>query len=335
MDSNNTLESIAKLTGVSRATVSRVVNNQKYVSEDIRKRVLDTISQAGYVPNAVAQSLASKRTGNIGVLVFVLDPYFLSNEVFFEIIQGIHEESLRSNYDLMLYSAGGMSHDICYKIIGKRMIDALIVMGEKINIELLRILHDSDLPIILIGKRDTKGMDIPYVCSDYEKGTYEAVSHLIHKGSRKIAVMLCFRDLLHEQEKLAGYKNALKDAGLRFDADLIIEGGAQRQKAFDETLALFERHPGIDGIFTASDFMAMGAIQAIQQTGRTVPDDIAVIGFDDVASAHLFTPALSTVRQDKRGLGVNAVKLYNTLKTDGVVEPVIIETSMILRDSTR
>jgi LacI family transcriptional regulator len=335
MDKKYTLESIAELAGVSRATVSRVINNQKYVKEDIRKKVMDTINSVGYVPNAVARSLVSKKTNNIGVLVFGLDPYFLSNQVYFEIIQGIHEEALKNNYDLMLYSTKGKSSDVCYKIIGKRMIDVLIVMGEKIDIELLKILYDSDLPIILIGKRDTKGMDIPYVCSNYERGAFTAVNYLINRGLKRIAIIQCFRELLHEQKKLTGYKIALQKAKIPIDEDLIIEGGAQQDIAYTEVLNLLEKHPDIDGIFAASDFMAMGAVQAIQHIGKSVPDDISVIGYDDIASAHIFSPALTTIRQDKRALGVNAVKLYNALMNQESVTPVILETELITRNTTK
>lgn len=335
MDKNYTLESIAELAGVSRATVSRVINNQKYVKEDIRKKVMDTINRVGYVPNAVAQSLASKRTNNIGVLVFGLDPYFLSNQVFFEIIQGIHEESLKNNYDLMLYSAQGKSNEICYKIIGKRMVDVLIVMGEKIDIELLQILYESDLSIILIGKRDIGDMDIPYVCSDYGRGAFTAVDYLVGKGLSKIAFLQCFKGLLHEQEKLDGYKRALRKSNILFDKDLVIEGGAQQDKAFDEVSKLLEKTPDIHGIFATSDLMAIGAIQAVQQMGKSVPDDISVVGFDDIASAHILSPALTTIRQDKRGLGENAVRIYNAIRNQEEVKSVVLDTKLIIRETTK
>jgi LacI family transcriptional regulator len=334
MPPKHNLKSIAKIAGVSKSTVSRVINQQRYVKPQIREKILTVIKRENYYPNGLARGLVSNRTNTIGIVVFGLDPLFLSNQLYYEIIQGIQKKALEFDIDLILYSPEKMAKDFCYKIIGRRNIDGLIIMGELIHIDYLRLFYKAQLPMVLIGKRHTQDLQIPYVCTDYTSGAYQATKYLLDLGCRDIVMMQCFRNLLHEKEKLEGYKKALKEKRIAFRPEFVLEGQAQQANAKEIIREALKEHAHIDGIFAANDLMAQGCIQEIQRVGLTVPGDISVIGFDDIITAKSFNPPLTTVRQDKMRLGGEALDILIEFLSSRTAKPRILPAELVVRETT-
>lgn len=335
----HTLESIAKLAGVSRGTVSRVINNQQGVKPIVRERVLQVIRETGYHPNAQARSLAGGRTENIGVVVFGNDPNFLSHHIFYEVLQGIQSHLTLNLYDLLLFANRSVMDREYWKRIGeKRKVDGLIVMGENIREEYLLYYHEKKLPFVLVGKRNFNQVPLFCVTSDYREGAYEGVTHLIEQGRKKIVFLRGNPDTYHEGEKLAGCQKAFDQAGLKMDLNLVINGQANQQAAYEQIKALIEQGIAFDGLFAGNDLMAFGAIEALREKGFRVPQDVSVVGYDDIQAASYFSPKLTTVRQDKQALGQKATELLMRLmkgeEEHAEGSDLFVESQLIVRESS-
>ncbi|MEF3311496.1 LacI family DNA-binding transcriptional regulator [Paenibacillus sp. GYB004] len=334
-----TLESIAKLSGVSRGTVSRVINNQPGVKPAVRERVLGVIAETGYVPNPQARSLAGGRTENIGVVVFGNSPLFLSHHLFFEVLQGIQSHSTLNAYDLVLFSNRSDRDAEYWKRIGdKRKVDGLIIMGERIQESYLQYYYERDIPFVLVGKRLSDNIPLFCVTSDYRKGAYEGTKHLLDQGQRKIVLIRGLLNTYHENERYAGYVQALEEAGLGPDESLMLYGQAEKQTAYAEMSRLLEGGVTFDGVFSGNDLMAFGAIEAMKERGLRISQDVAVVGYDDIEAAQYFAPPLTSVRQDKRRIGQEATQLLMRLLHNeidrSVPSDIIIESRLVIRDSS-
>lgn len=335
-----TLESIAKLSGVSRGTVSRVINNQPGVKPAVRERVLSVISETGYVPNPQARSLAGGRTENIGVVVFGNSPLFLSHHLFFEVLQGIQSHSTLNAYDLVLFSNRSDRDTEYWKRIGdKRKVDGLIIMGERIQEPYLEYYYEREIPFVLVGKRLSDKIPLFCVTSDYRKGAYEGTKHLLDQGLRRIVMIRGLLNTYHENERYAGYVQALEEAGLFPDESLMLYGQAEKQTAYAEMKRLLEAGGSFDGVFSGNDLMAFGAIEAMKERGLRIPQDVAVVGYDDIEAAQYFAPPLTSVRQDKLRIGQEATQLlmrllHNQIDRE-VPSDIIIESKLVVRDSSR
>lgn len=335
----HTLESIAKLAGVSRGTVSRIVNNQPGVKAAVRDKVLRIIEETGYHPNAQARSLAGGKTQNIGVAVFGNSPNFLSHHIFYEVLQGVQSHLTLNFYDLLLFANRSESDHEYWKRIGdKRKVDGLIVMGENIREEYLAYYHEKELPFVLVGKRHFHQIPLQCVTSDYRNGAYQATKHLLEQGRKKILFLRGYPDTYHEGEKLAGYQQALKEAGVSLDLALIIDAQARQDLAYEKTKQFKQSGHFFDGIFAGNDLMAMGSIEALQEEGVHVPKEVAVIGYDDIQAASYFSPKLTTVRQNKQALGEKATELLMSLMSGGLDKneghDILIPNELIIREST-
>ncbi len=332
----HTLESIAALAGVSRGTVSRIINNQPGVKPHVREKVLDIIASTGYVPHPQARSLAGGRTGNIGVIVFGSKSDILTHHIFYEALQGIQTVSAANAYDLLLLSAkSDTDHEHWKTIAAMRKVDGLIIMGEYIQKEHLLYYREQGIPYVLIGKRIFDQLPLVCVTTDYRSGAYKATRHLLEQGRRRIVYIQGLTDTYHENERYAGYSQALQEAGLSAIPELIVAGRAEQETAHAQMKQLLERRVPFDAVFAANDLMAFGAIEALHESNYSVPNDIAVVGYDDIQAASYSSPALTTIRQDKRGLGEEATKLLldmlrGELELDAAKDK-IIDSELIVR----
>ncbi len=335
----HTLESIAKMAGVSRGTVSRVINNQQGVKKEIREKVEKIIQETGYQPNPQARVLAGGKTDNIGVVVFADNPYYLFHHLFYEVVQGIQSHSTFNSYDLLLFANRSESDKEYWKrIADKRKIDGLIIMGEYISEEYLQYYREKNLPFVLVGKRNIEHLTLQCVTSNYRKGAKEVTQHIIEQNKYKILFIKGIPNSYHEEEKLKGYKEALKENDLPFEDPLVIEGNADKSVAYSQIKSLLKNGLSFDSIFAGNDLMAFGAIEALEENGYSVPEDISVAGYDDIQQAANYTPRLTTVRQNKLELGRNASKLLLDLLNKNL-EPnknqtVVVDNELIIRDST-
>ncbi|GIP31882.1 LacI family DNA-binding transcriptional regulator [Paenibacillus sp. J2TS4] len=336
---SHTLESIAKLAGVSRGTVSRVVNNQPGVKACVRDKVLRIIKETGYHPNAQARSLAGGKTHNIGVVVFGDEPNFLTHHIFYEVLQGIQGHLTSQDYDLLLFSNRSESDQQYWRRIGdRRKVDGLIVMGEHIREEYLVYYYEKQLPFVTVGKRYFHQIPLVCVTSDYRQGAYSATRHLLEQGRTNIMFLRGYPDTYHEEEKRAGYEQALREAGKVLNPALIIDGQARQEPACAAVHSAMEAGLSFDAVFAGNDLMAFGAIEALKEHNLAVPRDISVVGYDDIQTAAYFTPKLTTVSQNKQLLGAQAaellMKLLNSELDVNQAHDRLVHNELIVRESS-
>ena len=286
-----TIYEVSKLAGVSLATVSRVMNNSGKVAAATRKRVEDAMLELGYRPNSIAQSLASNRSNCVGVLVSELH-----GPIFGDML-GTIEEELRRAGKFAIFSAG---HNEAGKeregieFLTSRNCDALILHVEALPREYFLENRDSLLPFMLIN-RDDEGLERNCIKLDNERGGYLATRSLLELGHRKIGYISGPLDWGDAKARLAGHRRALGEYGVPFEERLVVEGKYVESGGRAGTLQLLTEEPELTAIVCANDEMAAAALGAIRGAGRAVPDDISVVGFDNVRWARYLYPQLTTI----------------------------------------
>lgn len=350
--SRPTLEAVAAHAGVSRATVSRVVNGVPGVRASVRERVRRSVAELGYVPNSAARSLVTRRTGAVAVVVAEPETRVFSDPFFAQQLRGISRELARADAQLLLLMSEERadSHRIGRYLTGGH-VDGILMFSLHRDDPLPAMATDSGLPTVFGGRpwwRVPEGEPPPvYVDADNRGGARLAVAHLLQRGRRRIGVLTGPLDQTSALDRLDGYHDALRAAGehhpdpaLVAHGDFTAEGG---ERAMVELLA---RRPDVDAVFAGSDLMATGALRALRARGRRVPDDVAVVGFDDLPPAAWADPPLTTVRQDVRAMGgMMARLLLRMLALDAAPDsddptggqppaPVITPATLVVRASS-
>ena len=328
-----TLESIAELAGVSRSTVSRVVNNQAGVREEVRDRVMSVIDQTGYRPNAAARSLAGQRTNIIGLVIAEPAQALFADPYFPRLIQGITQASnVRDlTLSLFLFHTKEEEAQLYPKIMGNRLFDGLIVTGTHMDDPLIPDLISNQVPFVLVGYHDNPYVN--YIDSDNVTGAHTAVSHLIRLGYKKIGHITGDINNYAATNRRDGYLNALRDRGRTIDRDIIVQGDYTETDAFNAMEHLLGKN--VDAVFVASDMMAQGAIRAIHAHNLRIPDDIAVVGFDDLSPATNIVPSLTTVRQPIKRVGSMVVDTLIDILENGLAPTrrLVLPTELVIRES--
>jgi len=333
-DPNLTLEEIARLSGVSRSTVSRVINQQPNVSQDVRKRVLEVIQETGYQPNLAARTLASNRSFMIGLLLprsvssFFADPYFP------RLTQGVAQACNQYDYTLGLFLIGSKEDEekIFPRVSRKGMLDGILIQSGQIGDQLIDRLADSNLPVVVIGRPFQSG-DVSFIDVDNISGAYNAVSHLIRLGYKRIGTITGLPGSAETMDRVEGYQKALRERGRNVEQELIAEGDFTEAGGYYAMQQLLPAKP--DAVFAASDLMAIGAMRSVREAGLNIPEDVAFVGFDDVAIATYADPHLTTIRQPIVRFGVNAVEILIDLIENGIkpARRIMMDTELIIRDS--
>ncbi len=328
-----TLEDIAKRAGVSRSTVSRVVNNHPNISAKVRKRVLQIIQETGYRPNAAARALVSQRSLTIGLVLphtvssLFADPYYPL------LIKGISKACNQQEYMLAFFLASSKEDEklIFTRIQDRGLLDGVLVQsGHHGNLQIIDQLVESKTPMVVIG-RPFEPEKVSYVDVDNVNAAYKAVLHLLRLGYKRVATITGPLQSTAGMDRLEGYRKALAAFNLPVDPNLIVEGDFTEQGGYAGMRTLLAHKP--DAVFAASDVTAIGAIRVIQDKGLRVPEDIAVIGFDDIPIP-MFSPIqLTTVRQPVEELGVAAVELLLDLIENGVTPPrnKVMDSELVVR----
>jgi DNA-binding LacI/PurR family transcriptional regulator len=330
-----TLEEVARSAGVSRATVSRVINGGSRVSAQALAAVERAIAEIGYTPNRAARSLVTRRADSVALVVpetgdkFVADPFLTGA------LQGVSAGLAGSELQLVLLiaqQAGDTARLLRYLRAGH--VDGAVVMSHHREDHLPAELARTRLRCVYVGRPlEPGGITSPYVDADNVGGGRTAAEHLIHRGARQIATIAGDPDMPPGVDRLAGWQAAMRDAGRAVTAlaygDWTAEGGAQAMRS------LLADWPDIDAVFVASDLMAIGALHVLREAGHHVPDDVAVVGFDDSLLATATVPPLTTVRQDPEQLGRRAAELLiGQLQGDDVpAGGEILPTELVLRAS--
>jgi len=330
-----TLEDIAQLAGVSRSTVSRVVNEHPNVRADVRKRVLEVIRSTGYHPNAAARTLASQRSWTIGMIlplsvsVFFTDPYYP------HLTKGIAQACNQYDYTLALFLVGSKEDEekIFPRVSRKSLLDGVIVQaGHHGDQGIIGRLVDANMPLVVVG-RPFRTDNVSYVDIDNVNAAYNAVAHLIRLGYQRIGTVTGPVTSAVGIDRKEGYRKALIERGRVIDESLIKEGDFTEAGGYFAMQQMLPAKP--DAVFAASDIMTIGAMRAARDAGLQIPGDIAFVGFDDLPIATLSEIQLTTIRQPVVSFGAKAVEILIDLIENGINPPrhIIMDTELVIRES--
>jgi len=329
-----TLEEVARLAGVSRATVSRVVNAPDSVSPEFRTRVQKVIEETGYQPNMAARTLASRRSKIIGLLIPSVTQFLFADPYFPILIEGISRACNLNDFTLalFLFHTADEQDRIYQRALGIGLLDGLIVTADKIIDPLIPELIARQIPAVYVG-RPPDASRTSYVDVDNVSGAYLAASHLMRLGYQRIATITGPQNSTVGIDRRQGYVKALQERGREIDEKMMIEGDFSRDSGYTAMRRLLPHHP--DAVFVATDTMAFGAMQAIKDAGLRIPEDIAVVGFDDLPAAALADPPRTTIRQPVRHNGMLAVQTLIELLQTAPQPPrhIILPTELVIRQS--
>ncbi|MER5256207.1 MULTISPECIES: LacI family DNA-binding transcriptional regulator [unclassified Streptomyces] len=298
-----TLEEVAARAGVGRGTVSRVINGSPRVSEATRTAVEAAVAELGYVPNTAARALAANRTDAIALVVPEPETRFFAEPYFSDVLRGVGAELGETEMQLLLIFAGNdRRRQRLAQYLAAHRVDGVLLVSVHADDPLPDLLTQLEIPAVISGRRSADEA-LPSVDSDNFAGAHSAVEHLLARGRTSIATITGRLDVYGAQRRLDGYRAALSDAGRPVDERLIAPGDFTEEGGRRAMAELLEACPNVDAVFAGSDVMAAGARQVLREAGRRIPDDVALVGFDDSAIARHMDPPLTSVRQPIEEMG--------------------------------
>jgi LacI family transcriptional regulator len=343
-----TSEQVAQLAGVSRATVSRVLNGSANVSEETKKRIYAAVATLGYGTNAFARIAPSERSHLIALAFFGgedgLSLSRLSDTQYYfylELLHFIECETAKVNFDLFLpsnpYNALDTTDDpeINYILaLQKRRVEGVITLALRPNDPRIQGLCRSTIPAVFIDS-NFQGRHTTYVKSDYLDGARQATEHLLALGHRRIACFIGDTLEISGTERLFGYQQVMARAGLIVDPHLVQQPGWNARDAYHAAMKLLSERRDFTAIVAGSDMMALGILRALRKHNIRVPEDMSIVGFDDIDQSEESDPPLTTLRQNKQALGQGAVqRLMQLIQGGEPPDPLNVPTEMIVRAST-
>lgn len=331
-----TLEEIGRIAGVSRSTVSRVINDHPNIRPAVRQRVEDVIRQTGYQPNSAARSLASRQSRVFGLVMPSILQSAFADPYYPLVIQAISHACNQNDYTpaLFLFQTPEEEEKVSQRIVASGLIDGLIITADTINSTFVSKIQQYEIPFVQIGRPPkSNAAAISYVDVDNEAGAYLAASHLVQLGYRRIGQLATSHNTAGA-DRDAGFRHALADRGLELDEALVNVSDFSEAGGYQAMQALLDQQP--DAVFAQSDAIALGAVRAIRDRGLRVPDDIAVVGFDDMPLAANADPPLTTIRQPINRTGMLAVDtLIDIVRT--TPEParhIVLPVELVIRASS-
>ena len=328
-----TIKDVAKMAGVSISTVSRVINNSKPVSSDIRDQVLRVIKETGYVPNPVARSLVTKKSNIIGVIVPDISSLFVG-----DLLSGIEEIGRMYEYDIFLCNTYGESErELKYiNLLKSKAVAGIIFVSEKLEKPQIDLVKESQIPSVYISK-NAKDFDVYSIGIDHKQASYDMTNYFINKGKKKIAFLrTSVEDNIEDSERYKGYKKALEDSGIDLDKSLVLQGDSTNESGYRIVEVLIEKGNIPEAIFASSDELAVGALNALLDNRINVPKDISIAGYDDTRIASMIRPSLTVIKQPIYDMGAVAARIIVKLIDNQDVEEkyIILPHTLIERQSS-
>ncbi len=328
-----TLEDIARMSGVSRSTVSRVINGDPKVNQRTRKKVEQIIQEINFQPNMAARGLAAGHTRVIGLVIPVGVSFIFTDPYFPLLIQGVSAACIAHEYSVMLWLAEPKyERKTIGQILYGGLIDGVVVSALALDDPLVDRLFESNRPFITVGRHPTNEK-ISYVDVDNRSGAYLGVSYAFRAGHKKVALIGGPLNTISGLDRHQGYLDALHERGLSLQPELVAEGDYSDSSGYQAMKRLLPQRP--DAVFVASDAMAFAAMRAIQEAGLSIPQDIAVVGFDDIPPSATSNPPLTTVRQPILGTGKMAAEMLIEMIAHPNPQPrrVVLPTELVVRAS--
>lgn len=328
-----TIKEVALRAGTSYTTVSHVINNTRYVSEDIRQRVLKAMEELGYQPNALARSLRSGKTHTFGLIL-----PDSSNPFFAEVARCMDREAIQHGYNLILCNTEDdpQKEKMYLDLLGQRRADGVLLLSEAVQIATIRELQSQGVQLVGVV-HEINDVEMDTVLSDSRQGGGLAACHLVEAGHRRIGVIQGPVDSIASEERFKGFADALTEAGMSIDPALVAHGNYHPDAAHRVALEWLRCPEPPSAIFACNDLMAMGVLRAAAETGHSVPKDLALVGFDDIELASYTVPALTTVVQPIEELArVSVTMLVQRVEGfDGGPRRRLLPTSLVVRGSSR
>jgi DNA-binding LacI/PurR family transcriptional regulator len=330
-----TIRDVAARAGVSHQTVSRVINHSPRVTEATRQRVLDAIRDLSYVPSPMARGLSTNQTRSIGVVADDVSDHF-----FARVVAGAEEEARRRGYYLMIGSVEPDDEEIGYlRLMLERRVEGLILARPSVPLAEadLAAARSAGVPLVAVGSSELSG--VPVVDVDNRQGGYDATRHLLQEGHRQIATVVGPAGWPSAAARLEGYRQALREAALAEDPELVEHASDWGLESGQAAAAvLLERGPAFTAVFAQSDLIALGAIRGLREAGLRIPDDVSVVGYDDLPVAAYVEPALTTVHQPMGEVGARAAGIVLDQIAGGdapAAETHLLPTALVVRESVR
>ncbi len=329
-----TIRHVADQVGVSPATVSRVLNGHPHIRAEVRQSVLDAIAELGYKPNRVAQRLRANRSRLIGIIVTdITNPFFNT------IMAGIEQTFYEHGYSvLMSNTAADIHKELEYlEMMKNEEVAGLIIAPTSENVKRVVDMAEGGLPLVVIDRRikSTQARHLDMVLADNTEGAYNAVTHLIHLGHQRIGLVGGPQRLTSGRERLEGYRQAMHAAGLPISKQWVRLGDHRYESGFELLRQLLECDPPITAVFTSNNMMTLGALNALQLKGKRIPQDMAIVGFDDMEWSTSLNPPLTAVSQPTAEIGILAAQLLleRIAKPDLPVRVMTLKTELKVRQS--
>lgn len=329
------ISDIARVAGVSKSTVSKVLNNAAGISPKTREKVLKVTEELNYRPSIIAQSLKSKRTKAIGlVLPNIMNPFFLS------ILKGVEDAAIDNGYIVVFCESDNKKkkESIYFQVFEERWVDGVIFSGVDSDSEeenYIRYQHERGIPVVLID-REIEGYFTNAVMIDNKGAASSATTYLLELGHKRIATIVGPQHIRIFTKRLEGYRLALNKYGVEFDQNLIVEEDLSVEGGIRASKKLLSKGITFTAVFANNDLMAIGCLKEFQRNGIEVPKNVSVMGFDDIPLGLFVTPSLSTVAQPAYEMGIEAVNLIkkNIEGVSDIESKIILPTRLVLREST-
>lgn len=328
-----TLKDIARMAGVAESTVSRALNNKPGVGEQTRKKILQLARQNNYRPNQLARGLAVNKTNMIAVILSEMD-----SPGNIEIVKSIEKAAEKNNYQIILCNTNQQEkkEKSYLSLLESNQVDGAIFVGGKlVSSSLLKASFSQKNKIVLVNRFSEENF-FPSVLTDYSRGVYKAVKHLLKEGFKKIALISGDQNDLIAEEKISGYQAALKDSALAFKKELIFRANPDRNSGYNTFLEIIKADPIPDAFITTNELLTIGLVEAIKMGGFFIPADFAVIGYGDNILTEIVDPALTVIREPAAELGeISFNFLLKLFQDDLKAEKIeVLDPSLIIRESS-
>ena len=327
-----TIKQVAAQAGVSSATVSHVLNGTRYVSDSVREQVQSAMAELGYRPNTLARSLRSGRTHTLGLIL-----PDSANPFFAEVGHAIESAAFAIGYSVILCNTENDENKehLYTELLESKQVDGIIFVGAGDNREAISVIVKNGLPLVVVD-RDMGNLELDRVTTDNYQGGFLATQHLLALGHQVIGCITGPSNISPSAERVTGYRDALQQVSLAVDESLVVRGDFHAASGHSAALQLLQRSPRPTAIFVCNDMMAIGALRAAAQLGLSVPDDVAIVGFDDIELASYTTPPLTTIAQPKQEIGQMTVKLISERMHAPTLAPRrnILPTQLVIRESS-
>ncbi len=328
-----TIQDVARRAGVAPITASRVINNSGYFSEDIRQRVEAAVAELGYVPNSLARSLRSKRTHTLAlVLSDITNPFFTT------LARGVEDTASRAGYTVIFCNTdeSAAKEQMYLNLLIQKQVDGILLVPSSSAPESIQFIQKHNTPVVVLDRR-VAGIDVDTVRADSEAGAYRLVRLLIELRHRCIAILNGPPELSTAVDRFAGYRRALAEAGIELDGSLVFQGAFRQESGYRMAQQSLALQPRPTALFASNNFIGIGAMHALRDAGLRVPEDLALVGFDDLPQAMVIFPFLTVASQPAYDMGQRATELLlarlNGSLSQGCQE-IILPIELVIRQSS-